>query len=246
MTEIRRRHHAGVAEAIERALDIKRGWKRERIIDWNLHLPAPEPPDFWWAFTQPFDTSGHTMAWRDDGLHIFGGPNLNKWNAERNEVFGAVARFTITANRFPQQAPPSGWWVSRPFVELFGGLVGFAPDWDLLQGHGMASCRLHLRHTVFQFGFGQEGPVPVVLGQAVSDRTLLDLEDLGYSRHADMPGFTLLPEVRFPHAGRAPGDTVFAEVEVRFDIHLKAAGSFVWCDPEIVLRNFQWPLAPQP
>ncbi|MEU8608293.1 hypothetical protein AB0C29_09860 [Actinoplanes sp. NPDC048791] len=246
MIEIQRRHHTGVADALERALDIKRRLVHDRVRDWDLHLPAPEPPDFWWAFTQPFDTSGHTMDWRNDGLHIFGGPKINKWNVSRNEVFGATARFTITGDRFPREAPPSGWWVSRPFVELFGGVVGFAPDWDLLQGHGMASCRLHLRHTVFQLGFGQNGPVPVILGEAVSDRTLLDLEDLGYSRHAGMPGFTPLPEVRFPHAGRAVADTVFAEVEVRFDIHLKAEGALVWCDPEILLRNFQWPLAPLP
>ncbi|MEV4702653.1 hypothetical protein [Actinoplanes sp. NPDC049316] len=239
---IRDKLHTSVAEGLEKAIDVKRLNVRQRVTDWDLHLPAPEPPDFWWASTQPFDTAGHTMSWEDDGLHIFGGPTLHVWNGDRHETFGAVANFTITADRFPQAPPASGWWRSRPWVELFGGIVTFAPDWDLLQGHGMASCVLRLRHTVFQLGFGQQGPVPVVLGEAVSERTLSDLEDTGYSRHSGMPGWTRLPEVRFQHARRTPADTVFAEVEVRFDIHLKAAGALVWCDPEILLRNFQWPL----
>jgi hypothetical protein len=247
LANLRERYHTGVAEGLRRAIDLKLERYHDRVTDWNLHLPPPEPPEFWWASTQPFDTAGHTMGWRDDGLHIWGGPALHKWNAERHENFGAVARFTITADRFPAQAPPSGWWSSQPWVELFGGMVVFAPDYDLLEGHGIASCELHLRHTLFQMGISPQGPTPVVLGERVRDGSWsIALEDTGYSRRLGMPGFVRLPEVRFPHARHALADTLFAEVEVRFDIHLKSAGALVWCDPEVLLRNFQWPLAPAP
>lgn len=62
--------------------------------------------------------------------------------------------------------------------------------------------------------------------------------------HGNMPGGIWVPEVRFQEAKRGKGTTLFAEVEVRFDIHLKSPGASVWCDPEVIIRNFQWPLAP--
>ena len=131
LTDIRDRHHTRMADAVQKAINRKLEQYPKRIGDWNPHPPAPkppapeppEPPDFWWARTDPFDTSGHQMAWRDDGLHFFGGPKIDKWNVERHENFGAVASFAITADRFPPSAPPSGWWVSKPYVELFGGVV---------------------------------------------------------------------------------------------------------------------------
>jgi hypothetical protein len=243
--EIKDRYHTDVADALARALDVRKDRYSDRFADWNLHLPPPEPPEFWWARTTPFDTAGHTGAWRSDGLHWWGGPKLGKWNSERHENFGALATFTITPDRFPAAAPPSGWWTSRPWVELFGGVEVFAPDWDLGEGHGIASCYLHLRHTLFQLGFGQDGPTPVVLGESISeDSWFISCEDNGYAQHKAMPGLAFLPEVRFPHGRHTPGDTLWAEVEVRFDIHLKSAGALVWCDPEVVIRNFQWPLAP--
>ena len=59
-----------------------------------------------------------------------------------------------------------------------------------------------------------------------------------------MPGQIWVPEVRFQEANRVKGSTLYAQVEVRFDIHLKSAGALVWCDPDVILRTFQWPLAP--
>jgi hypothetical protein len=247
LTGIRNEYHTRVADALQKSINIK----QERVlqtkyVDWNLLHPAPDPPEFWWASTQPFDTSGHTMGWRDDGLHIVGGPKLDTWNGERHENFGAVAVFTIAADRFPRSAPPSGWWLSAPFAELFGGMVVYSPDYDLLEGHGIASVQLHLRQTLFQFDIGEHGPGRIVLGEGVSDGSwLISLEDTGYSSHQAMPGGISVPKVRFQETNRAKQDTLFAEVEVRFDIHLKSAGALVWCDPEIILRNFQWPLTPE-
>ncbi len=243
LNDIREAYHAKTAESLLKLIDIKRRFS-VKLSDLVLNVPEPQDPSFWWARTDPFDTSGHTMAFRDDGLHIWGGPKIDKWNAERHENFGAIAKFAISPDRFP--VSPSGSFISLPFVELFGGIVAFAPDWDLLQGHGIASCELFLRQTLYQWAFGMEGPVAKVVGEAVSTGSwFIRLEDTGYSRTLALPGRQDIPSVSFNKSMLAPADTLWADIEVRFDIHLKQAGALVWCDPEVLLRTFQWPLAAQ-
>jgi len=224
--------------------------KREslRISDlykWSDQMAVqPEPVDhsFWWARTDATAAPATRAEFRDDGLHFFGGPKVNDYDGSMDTSFGAVALFGLSPSRFPTSA--SGLVRSSPHVELFGGVVAHAPDFDLIQGDGIAECRLFLRQTIFQFGFGPNGPVPLVVADArVNDEWHIRLKNLGASRHGDLPGFKLLPPVTYNQNNLRPGD-LLAEIEVRFDIHLNCTGALVWCDPEVLLRTFQW--APTP
>jgi hypothetical protein len=232
-------YHAKIAESLQRHIDVRLRFS-ERYSDLVRAIPEPRDPSFWWARTDAFDTAGHTFAFRDDGLHFWGGPKIDKWNAERHENFGAIAKFAISPDRIPPS--PSGNYVSSPFVELFGGLTAYAPMRDWLQGHGIAGCDLILRQTLYQWAFGPEGPVAKIVGEAVSSQSLHNWEDLGASRTRALPGHQGILSVPFNKSQLAPADTLWADIEVRFDIHLKSAGALVWCDPEVLLRTFQWPL----
>ncbi len=220
--------------------------KRERMWDaikWS-EFPIVQPVDnsFWWARTQCHVAPDTRADFRNDGLHFWGGPKVNNYDGEMHTSFGAVASFALQPARFPTSA--SGLFLSSPYVELFGGIVGFAPDWDLIQGNGIASCDLFLRQTIFQWGFGPSGPVPLTIAEAKgNDAWHIYLKNTGYSRHLDLPGFKLIPAVTYNQSQVTPNE-LWAEIEVRLDIYLNCTGALVWCDPEVLLRTFQW--APQP
>ena len=198
----------------------------------KLHFPTPQPtdPSFWWAETWSTLAPNMTSSFESDGLQFTGGPKVDGWNDDMHASFGATAHFALQPDRRPNSA--SGSYKSSPWVEIFGGLVAFAPDYDLLQGHGMASCDLILRQKIFQWGFGQTGPVQVAVGEALSAETWVSLEDTGYSRHADMPGFKPLPSVTFDKSNFLGNEDLWAEIEVRFDIYLKQAGALLLVRPE--------------
>jgi hypothetical protein len=206
--------------------------------------PAPPPVDhsFWWAFTNSQVGSGTHANFSDDGLHFWGGPNLNKWNGELHTSLGATATFALQPARFP--VSPGGMFRSSPSIELNGGILAYAPDYDLLQAHGIAECKLFLRQTIFQVGFGQNGPMnrEIVESKGYVDWRLY-LRDTGFSRHADLPGFKPMPEVMYNANQIAPAE-LFVELEFRLDMYLKSAGTKVWCDPEVVFRTFQWEPTP--
>ena len=225
---------------------IKRGSLRiADLFKWSDQMAVqPEPVDhsFWWARTDATAAPATRAEFRDDGLHFFGGPKVNDYNGSMDTSFGAVARFALQPQRFPTS--PSGLVSSSPHVELCGGVVASAPEFDLIQGDGIAECRLFLRQTIFQFGFGPTGPVPLVVADArVIDDWHIRLVNLGASRHADLPGFKPLPSVTYNQNNLRPGE-LHAEIEVRFDIHLNCTGALVWCDPEVLLRTFQWEPTP--
>ena len=135
---------------------------------------------------------------------------------------------------------------TSPHVELFGGIVAFAPDWDLIQGDGIASCDLFLRQTIFQWRFGPTGPVAVTIAEATTyDPWHLYLKNTGYSRHQNLPGFKLIPAVTYSQNQVAPNE-LWAEIEIRLDIYLNCTGALVWCDPEALVRTFQWAPTPLP
>ena len=215
------------------------------LFKWSDQLAVqPEPVDhsFWWARTDALAAPAMRADFRNDGLHFLGGPKVNDYDGSMDTSFGAVARFALQPGRFP--AAPSGLVISSPHVELFGGVVAYAPNFDLIQGDGIAECGMFLRQTIFQLGFGPNGPAPLVVAEArVNDQWHIRLKNLGYDRHLDMPGFKLLPSVVYNQNNLRPGE-LLAEIEVRFDIHLNCTGSLVWCDPEVLLRTFQW--APTP
>lgn len=237
------------SEQIEIALKeriAKRGvMSASTFSKWIDHIAvAPVDHSFWWAQTQPYLAPSTHADFRDDGLHFWGGPKVNNYDGEMHTSFGAVASFALQPSRFPSS--PNGFLLSSPHVELFGGVVAYAPDWDLIQGDGIASCHLYLRQTLFQWGFGPNGPVPMIVGEAKGhDAWRLYLKNTGYSRHGDMPGFKLIPAVTYRENQLLPQD-LWAEIEVRFDIYLNCTGALLWCDPDVLMRHFQWAPTPLP
>ncbi|WP_442496835.1 hypothetical protein [Methylobacter sp. sgz302048] len=236
-----------IANSLKLRINRWQGWRdRVGIVPpMVVVFPPPAVTDhsFWWAQTAVSSIAPDTRAdFRDDGLHFFGGPKVNNYDGEMHTSFGATALFALQPERIPTSA--SGWFMSSPHVEIFGGIVAFAPDWDLIQGNGIASCNLVLRQTVFQWKFGQSGPVAGIVNQAESNEQWIYLKNTGYSRHANMPGFKPIPPVGFHESQFNRNEQLMAEIEVRFDIYLNTTGALLWCDPEVLLRNFQWPLVP--
>ncbi|ALL68566.1 hypothetical protein K788_0000403 [Paraburkholderia caribensis MBA4] len=209
-----------------------------------LIFPAPKQTDstFWWASTTAHAAPDMTSDFRDDGLYFFGGPKVNNYDGELHTSFGATSQFSLQPERIPDSA--SGWYSSAPHVELFGGVVAFAPDWDLIQGNGIAQCNLTLRQTIYQNTFGQTGPVRVVVAEAIiQDQWQIYLKNTGSSRHLDAPGSRPLPGVTFNVSNFHPWEVLWAETEIRYEIYLNTEGALVWCEPDMIIRNFQWPLA---
>jgi hypothetical protein len=209
----------------------------------DLVFPAPRQTDstFWWAITYANQAPDMTADFRSDGLYFFGGPKINTYDGEMHTSFGATAQFSLQPERIPSSA--SGWFVSAPHVELVGGVVAFAPDWDLIQGNGIAQCGLTLRQTVYQNAFGQNGPARVVVAESiVTEPWSIYLKNTGYSRHLDAPGSISVPAVTFQGSSFHPWEALWAEIEVRYDIYLNTEGALLWCDPDMIVRTFQWPL----
>ncbi|AYC30980.1 hypothetical protein D3880_00635 [Pseudomonas cavernae] len=215
----------------------------DRFSDLVFTVPTKVDPYFWWAETTPILMPRTEVQWRDDGMHVTGsGPKVDDRNGTISASVGAVARFALQPERIPESK--SGRYLSSPHVELFGGLVLHAPDTDWFQITGVASCNLFLKQTIYKWLFGPPGSGPKIVAQQSSGRQLLYLEEAGFSRHVEMPGFELIPAVSFTNQDFNNTVTLWADVEVRLDIRLRAAGALCWCDPEILLRHFQWPLQP--
>jgi hypothetical protein len=235
----------------QKTLDFITSGIIDRIANWKTLVgtrpdvvfpdPAPTDPNFWWAQTTPILLADNiTSDFRQDGLHFFGGPQENRNLTDTRQCFGAVASFALQQSRFPQSA--SGFFTSSPHVDIAGGVTAFAPDYDFWAGHGIAYCNLYIRHTVFQFGLGMDGSTHQIVAENNSTETLINLEDTGFTRNVNLPGFRFVPELRFSTNDFNSAADLWSEIEVRFDIYLKNAGAFVWCEPKVVLRYSQWPL----
>lgn len=229
-----------VANALQNRIDA---WTKPLpYLDLFFPKPAVTDHSFWWAESRVSSLPPMTRTeFRESGLFFFGGPKVNDYDGEMHTSIGAIARFALQPERMPQTS--SGWFLSNPHVELFGGVVAYAPNWDLIQGNGIASCQLVLRQTLFQWKFGPTGPVAGVVGEAVAtDPWRLYLKNTGFSRRQDLPGFKPMPPVGF-HQSRLAPQELWAELEIRLDIYLNTTGALVWCDPHVLMRTFQWPLA---
>ena len=180
-----------------------------------------------------------TLPFRADGLHFLGGVTTHDGDLYFDN-FGAVALFELQSNRIPQST--SGRWLSIPHVELFGGLLGYTGDDDISTGDLWSKCWMHRDQQVFQWGFGPQGPAPLIRGQAHESETLIFEENGERSVHANLRGFQLMPTVAVSNIDRA--NSLWARVEIRFDIQTEGAGSLLWLDPEVLLRTFAWPLIP--
>src|SRR5215213_612691 len=216
------------------------------IFKWSDHvIVQPEPVDhsFWWARTDATVAPGLRADFQNDGLHFSGMCKVNDYDGSMDTSFGAIAKFALQPARFPTPGP-SGLFRSSPHIELFGGIVAYAPNWDLIQGNGIAECSVFLRQTLFRWGFGQTGPVAIVVAEATENDVMrIYLKNTGYSRQLPMPGFQALPSVTY-NQNHLPPNELWAETEVRFNIHLNCTGAQVICDPRVLLRTFQWSPTP--
>jgi hypothetical protein len=222
---------------------VKKHWELPPVL---LDPPPPPPPsrDFWWARTEWSHTDHFSSSSQPDGLVFSGGPNgtpASNWLGDTDLIhagFGAVAFFEIRPDRLPDS--PSGLWFSDPHVDLSGGLLGHTTSGSFPNGDSWSKCWLHLDHQVFQWGFGPDGPAPLVRGQAHSVVQLLDEADDDRSFPRPLGGFTPLPAILF--GGVLTGQSLWARLEVRFDVQIEGAGSFLWCDPVVRLVTHHWPL----
>ena len=212
------------------------------LFKWSDQLavqPRPMDHSFWWARTDATVAPGMRADFQNDGLHFHGVCKVNDYDGNMDTSFGAVARFALQHDRFPTP-PPSGMLRSSPHVELFGGIRAYAPNWDLIQGNGIAECSLFVKQKLSRFVLG--GALTVAEASA-SNVVRIRLKNTGYDRLLPMPGFLALPSVTY-NQNQLPPNELLAEIEVRFDIHLNCTGAHVMCDPQVLLRTFQW--APTP
>jgi hypothetical protein len=125
-----------IKDRIRRRVEGIEATERTKWID--LLIVPPVDHSFWWAQTQPYVAPDTRADFRNDGLHFWGGPKVNDYDGDMHTTFGAVALFALQPERFPTS--PSGVFLSSPHVELFGGIVAYAPDWDLISGR--RHCRM--------------------------------------------------------------------------------------------------------
>ncbi|MGW3736681.1 hypothetical protein [Streptomyces sp. NPDC005148] len=216
-------------------------------IDFEPPSPVITDPSFWAAdfnmwFTLPFGGEG-----QDDGLH-FRGRQTYEGGSLTFSNFGAKSRYELHANRIPPSS--TGRWTSDPHVELFGGLLGYVGEGDIFSGDLWSKCWMIRRQSLFQFA-----PPPAasgnrrVIGERVDVQELIFIAEgnIGDSvmHSVALPGFQAMPSVVLDSSVISSEASIWAELEVRFDIQLEG-NSFLWIDPDdILLRYFQWPLVSQ-
>jgi hypothetical protein len=233
------RRSGDISTTIQRR--IKKGTvSADQIFKWSDQAavqPRPIDHSFWWARTEPVVAPGMRAVFQNDGLHFVGNCQVHSYDGSLDTSFGATARFALQPERFPP-TPPSGELSSKPFVELFGRIVATAPNWDLIQGDGIAECRLSLRQSLFRIVLGGN----LLVAEATKNDVLggIYLKNLGGSGFLLMPGLQEVPPVTYRPSQLPPTDDLFAEIEVRFNIHLNCTGASVACDPQVVLRTLQW------
>lgn len=245
MRRIRAEKGTTITDAIKR---------RDRDLVAGLHPvdPVARPPQpafdhaFYWADTYGYFPDGMFYDFGDAGADFRDGPQVHDRGGERRAAFGIVARFALQPQRLPASA--SGWFASRPFAELTGGMTLFAPDTDWLEPTtGHAACRLMLRQTVFQWGFGSSGPERRVVKEAIDIGPWLGPPDeADFSRDVPLPGTRDLPPLRFHGSQFVGHEELWSELEIRVEIELAGAGAVLYCSPQALIRTIQWPLEAVP
>lgn len=216
-------------EAALRAPDVGRLWDSKPV------LPGPTDPTFWWARTDWWTSSDFNSSMAKEGLRFSGGPSTHDGDLHRSS-FGAVALFELPSDRIPMSL--SRRWLSTPHIEVLGGFVAHTADYAFTDA--WSKCWMHRDQRLYQWGFGQDGPVELPLGQAHEVEQLVFEEDQDRTVNVGLRGFQWMPPVTFSNIN--PASSLWARVEVRFDVQTEGAGSILWIDPELILRTFQWPL----
>jgi hypothetical protein len=208
-----------------------------RPVDMAMPQPAAADHHFWWADTDWWHDSPYTAESRDDGLWFFGRMNYDGASTTYRQ-FGVRARFELQPERIP--ASSSGRWRSDPFVELWGGMLGFTLNGGVFSGDFWANCWMRRRQTLVH----SMSDGPRYLGEAVEVPQVIRIENHGTTRAFVAPGYQPMPPLVI--TGVTPGLSIWAELEVRFEIQLEG-DSGMWTgvggsSHHLVVRHFQWPL----
>lgn len=226
-----------------------RGSAKMRVPDDTGDTPEPSDSTFWWANSQFYATSrrgpspdkgsfsSFSGKFDKDGLHVYGGVTTHDGDLYFDN-FGIVALFELQSNRIP--GSPSGRWISSPYIETYGALLGNTGDGDIFSGDLWSKCWIHLDQQIFQVGLGQNGPAPIILGQGHDTEKLIDEEDKGRTVNVPLRGFQFMPQVIISDI--RPAASIWARLEIRFDIQTEGAGSILYLNPEVLIRTFQWRL----
>ncbi len=234
ISDINRRINDRIKERLDREVTLKNPFE---LHLWDSKPPQPPltDPTFWWARTDWYIPDHFFAGMDNEGLRFTGGVSTHDGDLHNNS-FGAVALFGLQPARIPMSM--SGLWRSAPYVELFGGLLAHTADY--LLEDAWSKCWMHLDQQLFQWGFSENGPAPIVLGQKHESMNLIFEEDEDRTVNVGLPGFQLMPPVTLANINRTA--TLWARLEIRFDIQTEGAGSLLWLDPHLLLRTFQWPL----
>lgn len=200
---------------------------------------APTDTHFWAADWNWFASPAFSVQGLADGIH-FTGKKTSDSGSLQFYTYGVKSRYGISHDRIPASA--TGRWRSAPHVELFGRLLAYTGAYDIFSGDSWSKCWMVRRQTLTQHLFGPSGPVPTVIGEAVDVQQVFNEENRHADREFRLPGFQPMPPVVVNRI--SGGLTVWAELEVRFDIQLEGT-AFHWIFPsDVLLRMFQWPLLP--
>ena len=211
------------------------------LVPMDFEPPAPERSDssFWASHWEWFGTPPFTGEVQPDGLH-FRGKKTSDSGSLQFLNYGVRSWYGIDADRIPQSS--TGRWRSAPHVELFGDLLAWTDDYDIFTGDSWSKCWMIRRQTLVQNLFGPTGPVPTKIGEAVEVQNIFNEENQHAHKVHRLPGFQGMPPVVINQIFGSL--TIWAELEVRFDIQLEG-NALHWIEPfDLLVRMFQWPLEP--
>lgn len=174
------------------------------------------------------------------GQHFVGDFCVRDWNSELHACFGMLVRFVLPGADLPEQV--SGGYTSTPTLFINGQLETFCPGGDIFQGRGVASGDLILSQTIYQWGFGADGPVPSQIGQGSFNIASqhFDQEDADAGvLLPPMPGSVEMPTVQIPSF--TPED-IWVTLEARIQCYLKSQAATLNTYQPIQMLIPEWPL----
>ena len=204
-------------------------------MDFEPPRPQRSDPNFWAADWNFSGTPPFTLEALPDGFHVRG-----KKTYDGGDLlflsFSERARYELHFDRIPRPDRPP--WRSAPHVELFGELMAWTADGDIFTGDCWSKCWMIRRQTLVQHIFGGTAKI----GEAIEVQHIFNEEDGNRTVTHRLPGFQPMPPVVLNSIfGSA---SIWAELEIRFEIQLEGSSLF-WIHPfDLVIRGFQWPLIP--
>lgn len=210
-------------------------------LSYYTYIPMRQDDNFWAATSTFFATPPYVAEARADGFHFRGKKTYNGSSLIKLS-FGVKSRYELHASRVPRPNQPP--WRSAPHVELFGQLLAWTERGGIFSGDNWSKCWMIRRQTLSQFIFAQPGTNNErKIGEAIEVQNIFNEENRGRNQSHRFIGHQPMPPVVLTQI--FPGVSIWAELEVRFDIQLEG-NSLLWIEHpfDIVVRGFQWPLRP--